>query len=79
MNSEKALQVTYLRRANVSDVRGRFEFSRSLDPWFDESASIDVLEETLLKPDSQEEVSFEVDIEAQEERGFVRVQFEFVP
>ena len=79
IESEKALQVTYLRRANVSDVRGRFEFSRSLDPWLDESASIDFLEESLLKPGSQEEVSFEVDIEAQEERGFVRVQFEFVP
>ena len=71
--------MTYLRRANVSDVRGRFEFSRRLDPWLDESASAAFREESVLKPDSQEEASFEFDLDVSEERGFVRVTFESVP
>lgn len=69
----------YTRLANVPDVQGRFEFSRNLDPWVDESAAINLNEVITPEANSREEASFQTTLEEGDARGFVRLLFETTP
>ena len=63
----------------MPDVQGRFEFSRNLDPWVDESAAINLNEVSTPEANSREEASFQTTLEEEDTRGFVRLLFETTP
>ena len=69
-------RTNYTQRRNLVDIQAQLEFSRSLDPWFDESDTIPHSESQLTQSSALEEITFEATLDATHPRGFFRLNID---